>query len=450
MIYITGDTHGLYDFTKLKELKTKYTSEKDVLIILGDAGIIWSKESLENHVRKYEQLNITIIYVDGNHENFNILEMFPIINKFGAKMHLISDNIYHVLRGEIMIINSLKFLCIGGANSIDKSYRTPNVSYWKQEEITDDNINNAINNLKKYKNKVDYILTHCCDSKTLYKYFGYHKDESTEKLNFIDKVVKYKYWYFGHYHIDNELDEKKRCFYHDILEISALNKGNKQKRYNSVIYTLEDYRNSNLVSIDPFLYSNFSYDTKITSEDLPEWYVKGRYYKRHGYLSAKGVSKIKYYPNMWINHYLRDDDLKISYKCGKEIKVDGYDIVDMIRAIEKYENKDLTYLKLKVNFKASFYNYYHKDDFDFEEQSYGFSEAVCDNEIEEIIWALINKVNDNIDHLPNAGKYVMDSYLSDKIFDKKTKYYLKPMTELYCILLDEIEKMKNISWRYDY
>ena len=75
---------------------------------------------------------------------------------------------------------------------------------------------------------------------------------------------------------------------------------------------------------------------------------------------------------------------------------------------------------------------------------------MCDNEIEEIIWALINKVNDNIDHLPNAGKYVMDSYLSDKIFDKKTKYYLKPMTELYCILLDEIEKMKNISWRYDY
>ena len=115
MIYITGDTHGLIDFDKLNYFKTIYTSEKDVLIILGDAGIAWSEEELEHTISKYELLGITIIFIDGNHENFSMLNNLPIVEMYGAKMHKISNNIYHVLRGEIMTINNLKFLCLGGA-----------------------------------------------------------------------------------------------------------------------------------------------------------------------------------------------------------------------------------------------------------------------------------------------------------------------------------------------
>ena len=136
MIYITGDTHGLIDFDKLNYFKTIYTSEKDVLIILGDAGIAWSEEELEHTISKYELLGITIIFIDGNHENFSMLNNLPIVEMYGAKMHKISNNIYHVLRGEIMTINNLNFLCLGGAISIDKHYRILNKSYWLEEEIT--------------------------------------------------------------------------------------------------------------------------------------------------------------------------------------------------------------------------------------------------------------------------------------------------------------------------
>jgi len=36
-----------------------------------------------------------------------------------------------------------------------------------------------------------------------------------------------------------------------------------------------------------YLFSNVIYPTKIKAEDLIEWYIRGRYYKRHGFLSTK-------------------------------------------------------------------------------------------------------------------------------------------------------------------
>ena len=47
MIYITGDTHGNIDFNRLKDyFKRKHISRDDYLIILGDAGIVWSKQEI--------------------------------------------------------------------------------------------------------------------------------------------------------------------------------------------------------------------------------------------------------------------------------------------------------------------------------------------------------------------------------------------------------------------
>ena len=39
------------------------------------------------------------------------------------------------------------------------------------------------------------------------------------------------------------------------------------------------------------------YRTKIYPADLPEWYVGGYMYKRHGFMSAKGVKHLFYKPN---------------------------------------------------------------------------------------------------------------------------------------------------------
>ena len=91
------------------------------------------------------------------------------------------------------------------------------------------------------------------------------------------------------------------------------------KKINSKWYSIEKikYEKHQYHYIkDPngYLYVDSQYNTKITADDLPDWFVYGRFYKRFGYLSAKGVVDLYYIPNMWNNHMFKDDELVISYE----------------------------------------------------------------------------------------------------------------------------------------
>ena len=220
MIYITGDTHGDIDYKKLLVLKEKKLSFDDYLIICGDAGICWSIYLFPEFLKLYNDIGCTIIFIDGNHENFTMLNNMPLVEYRGALMHQIDKHIFHVLRGEIMTLENKTFLCIGGAVSIDKIYRTPYLSWWPEEEITYHDIDNALNNLEKVNNKVDYVITHCCDSQTVTKVLNFKKDMCTDQLSFIDKVVDYKHWFFGHYHYDMKISKKKTCLYQRVININ--------------------------------------------------------------------------------------------------------------------------------------------------------------------------------------------------------------------------------------
>ena len=219
MILITGDTHGEIDYKKLLVLKQEKLSYDDYLIICGDAAICWSEKELSHLKDLYNDIGCTIIYIDGNHENFAMLNKMPLVVYMGALMHQIDKHIFHVLRGEIMTIDGKSFLCIGGAVSIDKAYRTPYVSWWPEEEINNHDIDNALFNLKRFDNKVDYVITHCCDTSTVIKAFGFRRDVCTDQLMFIDKVVDYKHWFFGHYHGDRNITDKKTCLYDAIIKL---------------------------------------------------------------------------------------------------------------------------------------------------------------------------------------------------------------------------------------
>lgn len=65
---------------------------------------------------------------------------------------------------------------------------------------------------------------------------------------------------------------------------------------------------------DGFLFADGTYRTKILPKDLPEWFIYGYLYKRHGYISAKDVKHLLYAPNYaFDNHLHKDDLLFISY-----------------------------------------------------------------------------------------------------------------------------------------
>ena len=76
MIYITGDTHG--DISCFKNPKLNKLGEKDILIVCGDFGFIWNPHD-KNEKKNLEFLKkrkYTICFVDGAHENFDILNSY--------------------------------------------------------------------------------------------------------------------------------------------------------------------------------------------------------------------------------------------------------------------------------------------------------------------------------------------------------------------------------------
>lgn len=224
MIFLVGDTHGTHDIYKLEKLSKQVKLTKDdYVIILGDAGIVWSSYTLQHHIDRYEAFPFTTLFIDGNHENFDMLDSYEVRTWSNGKVHFISDSIIHLMRGQIFNINGFSFLTFGGAKSIDKHFRTEGISWWSQEQPNEVEFNKAILNLQKHGNKIDYILTHTIDKISMLKHplslYKYTPFETSQMLDFFETNINYKHWYCGHFHVDIKINEKKTVLYNSIVLI---------------------------------------------------------------------------------------------------------------------------------------------------------------------------------------------------------------------------------------
>lgn len=227
MIYITGDTHG-FEFKKLNSdnfPQNKDLTKNDYVIITGDFGLVWNNNPEELFWRQWlERKNFTTLFIDGNHENFEMLNKYPIESWNGGNVRKISDSIIHLMRGQVFTIDDKKIFTFGGATSVDKLYRKEGISWWEQELPNVKEMNEGLDNLKKHNNKVDYILTHTTSTSTLNilgKYYNFipEYDTLTNYFDIISNEIEYTHWYFGHFHQDLEIIEKQTVTYNKIHEI---------------------------------------------------------------------------------------------------------------------------------------------------------------------------------------------------------------------------------------
>lgn len=246
-IFITGDTHG--DLCRLTEFNM-FMNEDDYIIVAGDFGYLFNRRYWASFVKNVKSIKGKILFIDGNHENFDWLNEFPVCKWNDGKIHVIIKNkVMHLMRGQVFNIEGKSIFTFGGGRSVDvtggifslddpeleqkilgaqligKPYRIDHFTWWKEEMASDSEKEEAIRNLNKVNNKVDYIITHCIGSnwyKRLECELGIYRmeiDAMSDWLAEIQERVKYKKWYFGHYHKDIELDEKHIMLYFNIKEI---------------------------------------------------------------------------------------------------------------------------------------------------------------------------------------------------------------------------------------
>ena len=150
---ITAVFVRIYFLSRRKYIRTK----DDFVIICGDFGF-WDESGEQKYWRKWlSHKPFTTLWVDGNHENYDLLKTYPVEQWKGGNVQFIAPDIIHLMRGQIFEIEGLRFFTFGGARSHDISggilelddlefkrkkkeldhgwepYRINHLSWWKEE-----------------------------------------------------------------------------------------------------------------------------------------------------------------------------------------------------------------------------------------------------------------------------------------------------------------------------
>ena len=227
MIFVTGDLHVPYHVDGLFQLKEKFPflTKKDYVIVAGDFGGCFTDHTWEYLKKMMEQLPFTLLFVDGNHENFSRLNSFPVEEWNGGKIHVLLPDVFHLMRGQIFSIEGKTFFTLGGAESTDRDGRTEGFDWWKEESITEEDVEIARENLVKHQFQVDYVITHTMPSRYLYYppfsqvSFG-RANNSENALEHLRQIIDHRHWFFGHWHEDESVSQGMTAVFRYIYQLN--------------------------------------------------------------------------------------------------------------------------------------------------------------------------------------------------------------------------------------
>lgn len=247
-VYITGDVHGVFDrlgpgfYPELDAL-----TKEDHLIICGDFGFVWDGgEAEQKELDDLEARPFTTLFVDGNHENFDLLKQYPTIPWHGGRVQTIRPSVLHLLRGEVYELEGQRVFTMGGASSHDISdgilepddpyfsrryrtlyrqnalFRVNHVSWWREELPDQEEYDRARDNLERTDWQVDWIVTHCAPTSVQDKLGrgAFKADHLTEFLEEVAQRCRFRHWFFGHYHMDGHIGEQFVYLYEELIRLT--------------------------------------------------------------------------------------------------------------------------------------------------------------------------------------------------------------------------------------
>lgn len=222
MIYITGDTHG--DFSRFRDSITRKIRRGDTLIVCGDFGFIWDGSKAENNIlKKIGELRYNVAFIDGCHENFNLLEQYPETEWNGGKVRSITGNLVQLKRGQVYTIEGKKFFTFGGGHSQDIDIRRETNTWYEQEQPTAEDVEEGVKNLTAHEGIIDYIITHeppqslkkCLDLDI------YHHLETDAFFEQILSDCIYSKWFFGKCHINKIIPPKFYALFDNVVRLES-------------------------------------------------------------------------------------------------------------------------------------------------------------------------------------------------------------------------------------
>ena len=244
-VFVTGDIHGWLDIGKLTPDRWPAGTKLrrcDFVVICGDFGLVWNNPiTLEEKffIDWLDSRPWTTLFVDGNHENYDLLDTFPTKVWHGGKVAVLpgTRNVIHLLRGQIYEMGRYgRWFCMGGAPSHDIKSRKQGISWWPREVPSKQEYDEGWANLRRVGFSVDYVFTHDVPRSLRRFAMARHYDASREQDDslsaYLQRVEEHldkrrlKMWYAGHYHDDIMVRDHRHCvLYNQVVPLGELPDG---------------------------------------------------------------------------------------------------------------------------------------------------------------------------------------------------------------------------------
>jgi len=214
MFLMIGDIHGC-PIAANNVIEYAERNYINTIIQLGDFGAHWDFDKCiltdKINLNKYEHRWISCL---GNHDNYDYLDsIMDRKNDEGLVPYGLLQNSSRVLvapRNTRLIINGIKFLFFGGAESIDCYHRQEGVSWWRKESPSYMELELFLSNLEDFK--PDIVCSHDApinfrpNFKDLFKGntlggVSYQYTSNALQEIYDTSSHKPKKWFYGHYHV---------------------------------------------------------------------------------------------------------------------------------------------------------------------------------------------------------------------------------------------------------
>lgn len=208
-IAFAGDWHANRIYAR-KAIQFAAKNDAEYILHVGDFGF-WpdyrGNDPFVNNVQKVAEDNgVQVLFVDGNHENHDMLRAVTVDQGVVDEPVKIQENVYYLPRSLRFFLDGVSFMALGGAHSIDRDARVEGFDWFPDEKLSIVDCYRAC-----VGGVVDVMITHDCpagvDIPSLRKtaYMVSQKDaDATDNhralLRNVVDVVKPKLLVHGHYH----------------------------------------------------------------------------------------------------------------------------------------------------------------------------------------------------------------------------------------------------------
>lgn len=153
-----GDAHGDESFMEYA-IAAAGRNGCQALVQLGDFGFwehtLGGRNYLDRVSRSAKQCAVPVLFVDGNHENHDMLRELQLSGEVGSDgVCWVRDNVGWLTRGTKWWWGNTSFAAAGGAASVDRAMRVPGWTWWPDEVLVRSDIEALC------AEKLDVLLCH--------------------------------------------------------------------------------------------------------------------------------------------------------------------------------------------------------------------------------------------------------------------------------------------------